>query len=617
MHVSTSDPFSTGETEARADRYGVSGIPQVNTDGKFEDVGAGTCVSAANTYRNRFNTRMTETGGISPLSVEGYWTYDANVGSFQVNVEQLDPGSFGSGYQVTMFLIENNLTYCCGPGGINHWDHIARVVRSQAISLSGVGGTATVIEEFPMDPGFNPANLRAEAVVEQIASPLTVIQAGTLTEVHDFSLSILRRVGSVPGLSGLATFSGSITNVSPSADVLDLAIEPFGSWPASFQVEGDPTYYTSRTVALGPGQSKQINIRVQTDGVKTIAGGDLEVGSSNTGRVQPASMRVWNGSHSILFVDDDNNSANEGPFESALTNLGYLFEDWNVAAGHGNNEPKAPDMYGFDAVVWQTAYHASTVLGPEDIAACIDYLDDGGSLFLDSMDFLSGQTNPNPFVNGYLGVASWTVNTKASTATGVGGDPISGGMLLPLTWPQQTANRVDNLTAGAGHVIFTSEIGPNNPAAVRHELANRSRTVFCTIPVNVMSPSDADPNNQETVIERTLNWLLEDNSAGLPDFDAALGSSQLLQASPNPFAPGTELSFAISARAARSAVSLRIVDAAGREVRRLSTSELDPGVHALVWDGADAAGRTAPAGLYFAELKSADGLSTLKLVRMR
>lgn len=615
VHVSSTDPFSTGETEARGDRYGVSGIPHVRIDGKFSAVGAGSCASAKATYQGHYNTRMTETGGTSPVDITGYYSFFGTSGSFQVNLEQLDAGTFNA-HQVSIFLFEDDITWCCGYGGVNHWDGVTRTIKTEAVSLTGIGQTATVIAEFDYDPSWVPANLHAVAIFEEIGGTKTVLQVGELQFAVDFAFSVPARVASVPGLNGAAYLSGTIENVSAASDVLSLSVDTDFGWPTDFLVAGDPTFYTSHSISLAPGETREVTIRVQTDGVKRIGTGHFLIGSANTGRVQPQSLRVWNGSHSILFVDDDNNTANEVPFESALTNLGYLFEDWNVASGHGNVEPRAVDMLGFDAVVWQTAYTTSTLLGPEDIAAVQEYLDFGGSLFLSSMDFLTSQTNPNPFVNDYLGVASWTNNSKASSVTGVGGDPISDSMTLPLTWPQQSANRVDTVNPGAGATAtFFSET--NNPAAVRFELANNSRTAFTTFAQNVVSTIDPDPNNSETVIERTLIWLLDQPTTGVGDDALAGGFSRMLGVHPNPFTPATELRFVISPSAASEPTKLVVVDAAGRMVRQLADAPIAAGLHSMTWDGLDNEGRAVAAGLYFARQKSADGESSTKLIRVR
>jgi hypothetical protein len=68
---------------------------------------------------------------------------------------------------------------------------------------------------------------------------------------------------------------------------------------------------------------------------------------------------------------------------------------------------------------------------------------------------------------------------------------------------------------------------------------------------------------------------------------------------PNPTRGPLALRFALPARAA---VRLDVLDVAGRRVRELLRSELDPGVHDAAWDGRDRSGGRAPAGVYFVRL---------------
>jgi len=49
-------------------------------------------------------------------------------------------------------------------------------------------------------------------------------------------------------------------------------------------------------------------------------------------------------------------------------------------------------------------------------------------------------------------------------------------------------------------------------------------------------------------------------------------------------------------------VQMAIFDLAGREVTRLVSGAIGPGVHDAVWGGSDADGRRAAPGIYFARL---------------
>lgn len=63
--------------------------------------------------------------------------------------------------------------------------------------------------------------------------------------------------------------------------------------------------------------------------------------------------------------------------------------------------------------------------------------------------------------------------------------------------------------------------------------------------------------------------------------------------------------------------TLAIFDVRGRLVRRLVSARLPAGEHVVPWDGRDAIGRNAPAGLYFANLRRDRVTRTTRIVKLR
>lgn len=82
---------------------------------------------------------------------------------------------------------------------------------------------------------------------------------------------------------------------------------------------------------------------------------------------------------------------------------------------------------------------------------------------------------------------------------------------------------------------------------------------------------------------------------------------------PNPFRGETEMSFSL---ASDEPVLLDIFDVHGRRVARLVNTRLEGGAHTLRWDGRDAEGRKAPAGMYLARLVTGARTTTEKLMLM-
>jgi hypothetical protein len=63
-------------------------------------------------------------------------------------------------------------------------------------------------------------------------------------------------------------------------------------------------------------------------------------------------------------------------------------------------------------------------------------------------------------------------------------------------------------------------------------------------------------------------------------------------------------------------VSLYIVDMRGRIVNALVHEPMRPGAGRVIWNGADASGRTVAPGVYAARLEAGGRATTLKIVRM-
>jgi hypothetical protein len=91
-------------------------------------------------------------------------------------------------------------------------------------------------------------------------------------------------------------------------------------------------------------------------------------------------------------------------------------------------------------------------------------------------------------------------------------------------------------------------------------------------------------------------------------------ASYLSQNYPNPFNPLTTIAFGLKAR---SLVSLRIYDAAGRLVRVLVNEPRDAGRYVEEWNGRDNAGRSVSSGVYFYKLSAGAFTETKKMVLLR
>jgi hypothetical protein len=613
LHVDShinGDAYQIPETAARANWYGVSSGPTVIFDGMgFEEGAQTTCSAQHSLYVNSYYTpRWNATGGLAPVSIEGYYAVNGNQLTIQATYHLEDPVTL-TGIRATLFLAESHVLY----GVSTYFDHVTRKIYDQNITLTNVGDSVAVSTTVTLNAGWNPANFEVIAIVQKTSGTKEVYQAAALPFLLDYQMSFAPLLKSVPDGSGEAVFTGRVKNVSDLADTLTLSMDTGFGWPVAFQVGSDPTWYTdAQTLPLAAGDSVAIAAKVTTDDVKRIGAGNFQCRSAVTDRLGLVQLQVYNKAYSILFVDDDGIRTDELPFTTAFTQLGFLYENWDAYNSHGNAAPTASKMAGFDLVVWQAGY-TGTAIGTDDQTALMTYLDAGGNLYLSNMDLTTTVYPPNVFAVNYLGMASRTLNVKGNTAIGVPGDPISSGMSIPLTFLSDAFNKVDNIAPTAtAHTIFLNENGCSN--ALANQLAGGGRVVFNTIVQTAFSTSSADPNNNETVIERAIAWLTGQDVTSTPEGPVAVSRLTVM---PNPFAGSTEVRFGLSPEASAGAVRLTMIDVAGRRVRTLVDGRMKPGTQLLRWNGADDLGRALPSGIYFTRLQTVEGTKTQKVILTR
>ncbi len=106
-------------------------------------------------------------------------------------------------------------------------------------------------------------------------------------------------------------------------------------------------------------------------------------------------------------------------------------------------------------------------------------------------------------------------------------------------------------------------------------------------------------------------------------------SYNLFQNYPNPFNSTTLIRYHLPAVGGRlpkgsrplrdgaSAVTLRVYNILGQEVRTLVDREHAPGCYSVVWDGRDGNGKEVSSGIYFCQFKTEDFQGVRKLLLLK
>ncbi len=608
----SADLWEFNWTNARFTYYNVTGTPTVVFDGIDRVVGAGSCSSAASAYRVKINQRLNNTGGLSPVDIDGVYSSSPTTVSMNATFTKLDAVTLQNP-RAYLLVLEDHLLY----GGTDYV-HITRAAYEQAVTLTNVGDEVTVSYDFAVT-GWNLENIDCIAFLQSNATK-EVYQSARLPMVADFNAGFSPSMASVPEGNGVAQFQGSVTNITDASDQLTFSLNNTWGWAAEFRVEGDAGYHTTPvTKTVGPGQTLDMDVRVTTDAAIRIGEGFQRIYSATSERTQSMKLRVFNGSPSILVVDDDGVRDDEAVVLSALTAKSYLYDHWDVLNDHSDKGPELEDLLCYDIVLWHNGW-ANAGLTAQEVQDVMDYMDAGGGFILSSQDALSYLT-PGVFTSDYLGVQSWVTNEDADQATGMTGDPITDGMSFNLTYPQQNLERPDALTASPiGTVIFRSENSDNIAMRADNGI---TRSVFLAYAVNAMSATPPDPNNLKTVLDRSIIWIMQSSGQDVADTDIVPVVSRIRTVEPNPFSPMGEgrsaatVRLRISERAANHPARLDVIDLNGRLVRNLLDAPLPAGVATASWDGRNAGGQPAGAGVYYLRFVTEEGTQGARMVLMR
>ncbi len=611
----TSGAFAVPTVNQRTSFYNVSGVPHVRIDGKYAAIGAGSCSAAASTYRNYINTRLTETGGVAPVAIEGVHSVGASDITMTVTFTLDDPVTLLSP-RAYLLILESNIPY-----GSDTYNHIVRAEHHEDITaLVNPGDQATVEYSFPIS-GWNLDEIQCVAFLQKMTGDKEMYNAANIPVVADFEFAWDQSIISLPNASGTAMFEGTLTNISEASDDLTLTLDNTFGWPAEFKVEGEAGYHTTPSqITLGAQEAVQVYLRVETDTEHRIGEGELAIYSATSDRTGRFKARVFNGSQAILFVDDDNGvHTTEQPFMTAMDNGGYLYDTWDARNDHSGFGPAFDVMAPYDLILWITGYDFGDILTTEDQENLMAFMDTGKGVVLSSADFLSGFAGPNTLTTDYLGIASWQANVGATQANGVAGDPISDGMNLVLNYSHSSYNRADRITPNAiATTIFHN--AASHPIGVRADNGT-ARAVTFTFAAAVTEPNP-DPSNLTTLIDRSFGWIWEGQSQAVGELPLTAMTSRIAGIAPNPlsFSVGrgeATLRLRLSAAGAQAPIRLDVLDLTGRLVRNVVAGTLPSGVNALTWDGRDRDGHRVSAGVYYARLTTLEGSQSARMVIVR
>jgi hypothetical protein len=159
-------------------------------------------------------------------------------------------------------------------------------------------------------------------------------------------------------------------------------------------------------------------------------------------------------------------------------------------------------------------------------------------------------------------------------------------------------------------IIILLEAGADADVAFSSWAVPSEDSTAYTVCVTTLLPSDMDGSNDSlcTEIYAAKAAISESIRMGGPR------STTLHEAEPNPFRRSALIRYSLSEELH---VALSIYDVAGRLVRTIVDSKLNPGEYSVEWDGTNTEGTAVVPGVYLSKLEAGGVSSAKKLVLVR
>jgi hypothetical protein len=300
----------------------------------------------------------------------------------------------------------------------------------------------------------------------------------------------------------------------------------------------------------------------------------------------------------VLLVDWDNNHNSPDVIEQCLLNLEVEYERVDAF-------PDDMNLYASVFVCLGT-YDQNHVLSADEGQVLADYLNQGGSLYMEGADtwYYDPQFTPTPVHEMFNIAGLEDGGSDLSVLNGQAGS-LADGMSFAFSGDNSYVDHIDAI-APAQLMFVNSE--PSFGAGVSYD-AGTYRTVGFSFELGGLQ--DGDKNKDDLMIEIldffNIQGVWTDLAEDSPRINMVSGSY------PNPFYSHTAISFE-TVKTGR--VSIDIFNINGTLVSKIFDSETGAGTHEVYWDGTDSFGSPVAGGVYFYRLRSGTMQVSGKLVKM-
>ncbi|MBN1754585.1 Omp28-related outer membrane protein [bacterium] len=581
------DPFylaNTFENECRTYFYGVSGVPNLRLDGRY-NIG-----SDYEAYESSILDRRDDD---APITLDFSVIDDTIV--VEINVEE--PIS-SSNLRLIHAIIENNIAYSA-PNGQTHFMDVMRDMLvdcdGDVIDLSS-RGTYYFKTEYTTNPLWDSEQLQLVVFVQDLSTD-EVFQAfrGDLPPMYrEFQLSTDRLTTLMLPDSSFS-FNVALENIGYSEDyyIIYLEYESTGDWLVNFSAGGS-TYESSDTVYVPAGDSEELNVNLQAPTAFGIAKVYMIVQSLLAGTSDTLLFEASTGGP-ILLVDDDGGDLTEIVYKGVIDNLDvpYGFVSREEGALQGEY------MHNYDMLIWFTGSSTSNTLRSDDREAIISYLENGGNLFIigeNIADDLYSHSHYD-FMNNYLHARYDGETAGVYWLQGFEDDEIANIFRFMRILSSSNPDIIYPYDGDAWKMFkFGGDSTKCGGIRVETEL---NKIIFLSFNFE----SIMDEYDRFNLMRRAIEWMYgytgiwESESSMLPEH------YQVLKSYPNPFNSCVTIEFNGTDKYRSETPLVDIFSIDGKKLTSLQGICNNNGRVHFTWDGKDISGVTASSGLYFVTLE--------------
>ncbi len=229
---------------------------------------------------------------------------------------------------------------------------------------------------------------------------------------------------------------------------------------------------------------------------------------------------------------------------------------------------------------------------------------------------------------GFAGPVRWISPVDGRATIEIAQDELCAGMQFRLAPNGPVRIRDVSVVAGGPDVAVEWAAGADGVArAMLFASSNATATAGAparTGPIRLevaLEPATDGAGSASVTIEEAAaaSWSATSaptlTTTATVEVDApGIAAPAVFPAKPNPFVSETEIAYVLPSA---TRASLRVYDVRGRLVRVLVDEASPAGIHRARWDGRDASGRAAAAGIYFVKLSAAGVERAQRLLRLR